>query len=369
MKLFLHIFTILFVLSAQVYVSYRIWHLLPTSHLWKNIATILYNFSIVSLIIFFAGAFGSGKFINFSISKVFYEIGTSAIFVLLFLFITFLAIDLLRLVRVLPHNFVQDSLVGTIGVTALMLVLFVGGNVHYYNKKRTTLELTTTKKLKKPVKMVMMSDLHLGYHNERSEFAKWVDTINKENPDFVLIAGDLVDCFVTPLLEQNVAEEFHRIKAPVYACMGNHEYIGGANNAYNFFKLAGINILQDSTAVLEEYGVAIVGRDDRTNKRRASIDSLLTNVDKERLYTILLDHQPFHLDQAEKSGIDFQFSGHTHYGQVWPITYIIDNMYEDGYGPWQRGNTYYYVSSGMGIWGGKFRIGTHSEYVVAELRN
>ena len=65
--------------------------------------------------------------------------------------------------------------------------------------------------------------------------------------------------------------------------------------------------------------------------------------------------------------MDFQLSGHTHYGQVWPISWIEDAMYENAYGLSERGRTKFYVTSGIGIWGGKFRIGTQSEYVVATL--
>ena len=85
-------------------------------------------------------------------------------------------------------------------------------------------------------------------------------------------------------------------------------------------------------------------------------------------YTILLDHQPYHLEEAQQCGIDFQFSGHTHYGQVWPVSWLEDIIYEDAFGPLRKGRTGYYVSSGIGIWGGKFRIGTRSEYIVAELK-
>lgn len=81
----------------------------------------------------------------------------------------------------------------------------------------------------------------------------------------------------------------------------------------------------------------------------------------------LLDHQPYHLEEAERAGIDFQFSGHTHDGQVWPISWLTRTMYEKSFGYTRRGSTEYYVSSGMGIWGPKFRIGTRSEYVVATL--
>ena len=109
-----------------------------------------------------------------------------------------------------------------------------------------------------------------------------------------------------------------------------------------------------------------MGRDDRMNRRRRPLKDLVASADKSK-YLILLDHQPYHLEQAEREGIDFQFSGHTHHGQVWPISWITDMMYECAFGTYQRSSTNYYVSSGMGIWGGKFRIGTHSEYLVLTI--
>jgi predicted MPP superfamily phosphohydrolase len=97
------------------------------------------------------------------------------------------------------------------------------------------------------------------------------------------------------------------------------------------------------------------------------VAQLAQKADHER-FTILMDHQPYKLEEAEQAGIDFQLSGHTHHGQVWPISWITDAIYECAFGQHQRGNTHYYVSSGIGIWGGKYRIGTCSEYVVATIR-
>lgn len=113
-------------------------------------------------------------------------------------------------------------------------------------------------------------------------------------------------------------------------------------------------------------GITLIGRDDRTNVHRKPLKNLMKQVDA-RHYTILLDHQPYHLEEAEQAGIDFQFSGHTHDGQVWPISWITRAMYEQSFGSLRKGDTQYYVSSGMGIWGGKFRIGTQSEYVVLNI--
>lgn len=160
----------------------------------------------------------------------------------------------------------------------------------------------------------------------------------------------------------HLAEEFHRLNAPVYACLGNHEYYSGEPKAQQFYKDAGITLLRDSVATV--YGISVIGRDDRTNLHRRSLSELMQGVDRKGRFTILLDHQPYHLEEAERNGIDFQFSGHTHHGQVWPASWITDAIYEDAFGPLRKGATQYYVSSGVGIWGGKFRIGTRSEYVV-----
>ncbi len=199
-----------------------------------------------------------------------------------------------------------------------------------------------------------------------------MDLINAEQPDLVLIAGDIIDISVRPLLEERVAVEFHRLQAPVYACLGNHEYYSGEPLAQQFYHEAGITLLCDSVARVGN--LCIIGRDDRTNKRRKPLREIMkrANLTVDGKYgtnefTILLDHQPYSLEEAELNGIDFQFSGHTHHGQVWPASWITNVMYENAYGWLRKGNTQYYVSSGMGIWGGKFRIGTQSEYVVLNV--
>jgi hypothetical protein len=108
----------------------------------------------------------------------------------------------------------------------------------------------------------------------------------------------------------------------------------------------------------------VIGRDDRTNRHRKPLSALTDSIDG---FSILLDHQPYHLEEAEQAGIDLQFSGHTHRGQIWPISWITDAIYEKSWGHHQRGNTRYYITSGLGIWGPRIRIGTRSEYLVLTL--
>ena len=385
------------------YVLWHIWQMLPWSNPWRWTAV---GIALACFLTMFLGFSGAIERMPLDVASVVYEIGNSAIFVLLYLVMIFLVLDLGRAVHLIPKAWLFGNGYTSLGVFAVMLAIFGYGNAHYYNKVRQPLEIKTDKVIsleedsmdaqgndsmedaendslrsfgKKVTKIVLLSDLHLGYHNRRSEFKKWVDLINAEHPDLILIGGDIIDISVRPLLEENVAEEFHRLKAPVYACLGNHEYYSGEPKAQQFYRDAGIHLLRDSVAKIGN--IAIIGRDDRSNPHRKSIAEIIGQAERNRSltmvsdkkkrkeFTILLDHQPYHLEEAEQNGINFQFSGHTHHGQVWPISWITDAIYEDAFGPLRKGDTQYYVSSGMGIWGGKFRIGTRSEYVVLTLQH
>jgi len=364
-------------IAGLSYVLWHIWQMLPWSNPWRWTAV---GIALACFLTMFLGFSGAIEKMPLDMATVFYEIGNSAIFVLLYLVMIFLVLDLGKAVHLIPKAWLIGNGYASAGVLALMLAIFGYGNLHYYNKVRQPLEIKTDKAISaKTTKIVLLSDLHLGYHNRRSEFKKWVDLINAEHPDLILIAGDIIDISVRPLLEENVAEEFHRLKVPVYACLGNHEYYSGEPKAGEFYQKAGIHLLRDSVARIGN--IAIIGRDDKTNPHRKSISEIIRQAEENKSltvvsdknthqeFTILLDHQPYHLEEAEQNGIDFQFSGHTHHGQVWPISWITDAIYEDAFGPLRKGNTQYYVSSGMGIWGGKFRIGTRSEYVVLTLSN
>lgn len=347
------------------YVLWHIWHLLPFANSWRWVAT---GVGAVLFLTMFAGFSGIIEKLPLDIATATYEVGNSFIFILLYLVMIFLALDLGRVAHIVPKAWLISNGYTATAILALMLAVFGYGNIHYYHKTRQQLQLTTAKPIAfngGEAKIVLLSDLHLGYHNRREEFKKWVDTINAERPDLILIAGDIIDISVRPLLEERVAEEFHRLKAPVYATLGNHEYYSGSEKARKFYHDAGITLLRDS--VVSVGGIAIIGRDDRTNVHRKPLVKLMSGVPKGE-FSILLDHQPYHLEEAEHCGVDFQFSGHTHYGQVWPASWITRAMYEKAYGYTQKGHTHYYVSSGMGIWGGKFRIGTQSEYVVLTIK-
>ena len=347
--------------------SYSLWHVwtilpFPNSVKWTIVALFALCFAL--FIVCFSNTLDK---MPLNMATVTYETSTSAIIIFFYLILIFLVLDLGRLVHVVPKTWLFRNGWVSLAILLFMVGIFVYGNVHYNNKVRQPLDLQTVKPLDKDLKIVLLSDMHLGYHNRRAELVRWIDKINAEKPDLVLVGGDIIDISVRPLIEENMAEEFRRIDAPVFACLGNHEYYSGEPKAQRFYRAAGIQLLRDSVAEIGN-SLVIIGRDDRSNIHRRNLAALMKGVDK-RKYIVLLDHQPIHLEQAERNGVDFQFSGHTHHGQVWPISLITESIYEVAFGLYHRGKTQYYVSSGIGIWGGKFRIGTRSEYVVATLHN
>lgn len=346
--------------AMQTYVTWHVWRLLPAPVWAKVVVAVL----MLSALACMALQFLLRDKLPLPMATAMYEIGNSWLIIALYLLLIFLVLDIGQLVRLVPASWLKANATTTIVLTGLMLVTFVGGNIHYHHKARRDIQLTTDKPLKKPIKIVMLSDLHAGFHNRRSEIKKWVELVNAENPDLVLIAGDLIDSDVRPLIEQGTADELRRIKAPVFACLGNHEYIAGLRSSQDWLAQTGITLLRDKAVGIN--GITIVGRDDRSNRHRKSVQSLMQGVDKNH-YVIMLDHQPYDLEQTENAGVDLELCGHTHRGQVWPLSLVTSAMYECDHGQYRKGNTDYYISSGIGLWGGKFRIGTSSEYAVITI--
>lgn len=346
-------------LTGVAYVGWHLWRITPHGILAKLSVLTLFLLWMASA---FVCLFSSERF-PVPVATMLYEVSYTWLIAFLYLLIIFFVADILLLCRLLPKTCLNDSCPGLFSVLGFIVAIMVAGNIHYRHKYREELNISTSKPLPKPLTIVLASDLHIGYHNRQDELARWIDLFNAEKPDLVLIGGDIIDRSTRPLLEGDYAKEFRRLKAPILSVLGNHEYISGVKGAEAFFAASGIKLLKDERADIE--GIRIIGRNDRSDRHRKALSQL---TDTANVFTILLDHQPYNLEEAENAAIDFQFSGHTHRGQVWPISWITDVLYEKSWGHYSRGNTRYYISSGIGIWGPKIRIGTRSEYLVLHLK-
>lgn len=264
----------------------------------------------------------------------------------------------------------------------LSLVFVAGvlysGNVNYKNPQIRELEIdlssgkdvadTALPVGKKNLKIVALSDVHLGHSTDKEDLAGYVGMINSLLPDIILIGGDLIDNSIVPLWEQRMDEELGQLKAPmgIYMVPGNHEYISGFEKSVEFLKNTPIILLRDSVVALPG-GLQLVGRDDRSNRNRASVEELMARV-LEGAPVLMLDHQPYELGLKDSLGVDIQFSGHTHRGQIWPMNLMIDRMYDQSHGYRKWMNSHVVVSSGLSLWGPPFRIGTESDLWVINVK-
>lgn len=216
--------------------------------------------------------------------------------------------------------------------------------------------------------VVAASDLHLGNLIRRERLADWVELINRQNPDLILLAGDIFDHSYDAVVSQRMDLELLKLKAThgVYAVPGNHDYYAGIDRVLDFLKRSGIRVLRD-TAVTVNNQVILIGRDDRTNPARKSLDVVMDSVSN-GMPKILLDHQPGSLEESAQFGVDLHISGHTHNGQIFPYSKLVSKIYGLGYGYRQTDGTHFYVSSGLGLWGAPIRLGTQSEIAVFRIK-
>lgn len=314
---------------------------------------------------FFGSMLSRNVKMPFYVSHTMYEVGTGWLIFTLYMVLFLLLFDIIKLFRFSCNYGFLLSLLFT-------LILLVYGYYNYRHPQTNVIDITLNKRYtdeKKPIKIVAVSDIHLGNGTGKAALKRYVKMINEQNPDLILIGGDLIDNSVTPLYAENMANELSELKAPlgIYMVAGNHEYISGIDESIRFIQNTPIQLLQDSVVTLPN-GIQLIGRDDRSNHARRSLQELMVNVERDKP-VILLDHQPYGLAETETAGIDLQFSGHTHHGQVWPMSLVTDYVYEQSHGYRQWGNSHIYVSSGLSLWGPPFRIGTESEMVVFQLHS
>jgi predicted MPP superfamily phosphohydrolase len=334
---------------------------------------IVFSFAVCFLaLIFFVGMFFENKFPIVIVSAMQHVGGTWLCSLLYFVPIV-LIIDIVRLINrffpflpgFLTANPQTTSVYVFFSVVGIVAGILVAGIIRFNNPSVVKPDFETNKRINSVPKIVVASDLHLGYTIGSNKLNDFVEFINNQNPDIVLLCGDIFDRSVRPVESKNMLDKLKEIKAPmgIYAVPGNHEYYGNREKAFRYLAEAFV-LLRDSVAQPTD-DIYIVGRDDRTNSNRKPLKEIMQGIDRNKLI-ILLDHQPQHLEEAQEAGVDFQFSGHTHDGQVWPVSFVASKLYEKSYGYLRKDRTQYYITSGLGLWGAHLRIGTRSEIVVLE---
>ncbi|TGL47310.1 metallophosphoesterase [Leptospira kemamanensis] len=224
-------------------------------------------------------------------------------------------------------------------------------------------------------KIVQISDVHIGPTIKERFLRRVVGKINAQNPDVVVITGDLVDGPAATLKHHLKPLADIKSQYGTYYVTGNHEYYSGVLSWLPEIESLGIHVLLNANKKIQvgEAQLLIAGVTDltagsmikshQTNPKRAMEGG--ENCD----YKILLAHQPNSIYEANAVGFDLQISGHTHGGQFFPGNFLIYFAQKFVAGLHRYKGTQIYVSRGTGYWGPPFRLGAPSEISVLSLQD
>lgn len=363
-------------LSLNVYIFLKGMRLLEEKRVWRAVFA---SFFIVEFALYLTGLY-LHPILPDNIVRFLWLMGSTWMVFLFYMTLLWLIIDLLLYInrrKPFMGRYLNDNpritgviffAVTTVSIVAIMYM----GSYRFRNPTVTKLEININKEAGEhsTLRIVAVSDLHLGYLINKQYATRYVDLINEQNPDIVLFVGDIIDAEMSPIIEQNMHEDFLRLNAPlgVYSCTGNHEYRYEADYKIDWLNAnAGIKMIRDS-AVLIDSSFYVVGREDWIIPTRKDLKEILVeqNVNSE-LPIFVLNHTPNDLDEEMNNGADIALYGHTHDGQVFPFNILTRLMFEVSNGYKKKGDTNVYVSSGLGLSGPQYRIGTKSEIVVLDV--
>ena len=251
----------------------------------------------------------------------------------------------------------------------LLLVTAVGlyGIFEAHNLQTEKVQIVTSKLAAghAGLRIVQVSDLHLGLIHQQETLAPIVTRIHQLKPDLVVATGDIVDAELSHL--DGLSALWREIDAPLglYAVTGNHEVYAGIEQALDFLRRSGFTLLHDEARQLAP-DLTLLGVDD-PGRSDIPEDAPLAESLRGKGFTVLLKHRP--TPPQESSGrFDLQLSGHAHRGQIFPFNLLTAIRYplQDGLTPLPGGNLLY-ASRGTGTWGPPMRVLSPPELTLFEI--
>lgn len=351
----------LFILSI-VYLSSRMNTLFGLTRRWPmRIGVTL--FFIVSLVALMSGTRSESTAVG-----MIYVIGGY-----LFSFYVFLLFNMLAL-HVMQFIWAPSKSVMAWAALALALLVTVWGAL-WANPFRVSEIEIPLKGLESEIKIMHISDVHIGHHRGKEYLERIVDETNAHNPDLILLNGDLVDSNVALL--PGVLSPLQDFEAPAYFVNGNHDNYVDRQRALALIAEQGVRILHNE--ILETHGIYLVGLDymnpdDETfdmhpSDDKRTIENVLPALSlKKDKPSVLMHHSPVGAQYVAAKGIDLMLSGHTHAGQMFPGTLFTPFIFPFNAGLYEEGGTKVFVSQGAGTFGTRIRLGTSNEINLINLK-
>jgi uncharacterized protein len=219
------------------------------------------------------------------------------------------------------------------------------------------------------LKIVQISDVHLGLIVQKRRLGKILAEVGKIKPDMLVSTGDLVDGQLNHL--GGLVDPLKEVRPPLgkFAIMGNHEFYAGIDTSVRFMEKAGFTVLRGKGVTVGGL-INVVGVDDITDRAyghpQIQEKVLLAGLPRDK-FTLLLKHRPV-ADRDAVNLFDLQLSGHTHKGQVFPFRYVTRWFFPMYNGYFELSKTSrLYASRGSGTWGPPIRFLTPPEVTLIEL--
>jgi predicted MPP superfamily phosphohydrolase len=226
------------------------------------------------------------------------------------------------------------------------------------------------------LRIVQISDLHVGPHTSRRHLARVAAAVREARPDLIAVTGDQVDDHARDV--EPFAAAFRGLSAPlgVFAIPGNHDVYAGWPAVHQGLEAMGMTVLVNRAVPLERDGARfwVAGTGDPAGRRGTpvapDVERTLAAVPPGS-FTLALAHNPALWPALADRGVDLTLSGHTHYGQIaiprlgWSLA---SPFLEHAMGRHQRNGSQLYINPGTNYWGIPFRLGTPPEVTVLTLR-
>ncbi len=256
-------------------------------------------------------------------------------------------------------------------MTTLILTLFGTINMQIITPKYNTYKSNL---LKNEYKVVFISDLHYGSSQSFSVIDKMFENISKENPDLILLGGDITDEYTTRDEMERLYGKIGGLNIPTYFVYGNHDnqpkadLVGGIQyteeELYAAITGNGITVLSDDYVTIHD-DLVIYGRECYDSPSRKKVEELPKA--PEGKFVLCLDHNPYINDDIIKTNATLQLSSHSHAGQYFPLNLIAGMIYKHTSGLYRVDDTDLYVSEGVGGWYVPYRTAGFSNYDVFTL--
>ncbi|MFZ5759164.1 MAG: metallophosphoesterase [Thermodesulfobacteriota bacterium] len=219
---------------------------------------------------------------------------------------------------------------------------------------------------RKPLRIVQVSDLHLGLMHREATLTRVIDLLAGLRPDMVVATGDIVDAQLDHLNGLSVL--WQKLDPPLgkFAVTGNHEVYAGLAQSLAFLRESGFTILHDTGMTIGGV-VRLVGVDDDHVRGAQRNETALLRDNTSPLFTLFLKHRPDVPDSADRL-FDLQLSGHTHRGQIFPFNLLTGLRFprQSGLHELPQGGLLY-VSRGTGTWGPPMRLFSPPEITLFEI--